>query len=55
MTKLGDELIESLMDALAHAKGKPSGVHVQTGKVSAARAIRRKPTKPAPLSRRNRP
>ena len=28
MSKLGNELIESMAEALAHAKGKPSGVRV---------------------------
>ncbi len=42
MTKFGDELIESLGDALAHARGEPSGVRVQTVAVPDVRAIRRK-------------
>ncbi len=41
MSKFGNELIESLTDALAHAKGEPSGVRVQTVEVLDVRAIRR--------------
>jgi putative transcriptional regulator len=41
MTKIGDELIESLTDALAHSKGEKSGVRVQTVDVPDVRAIRR--------------
>ena len=41
MSKFGEELIESLTDALAHAKGEPSGVRVQTVEVLDVRAIRR--------------
>jgi putative transcriptional regulator len=42
MSKFGEDLIESLTDALAHAQGGPSGVHVQTVEVPDVRAIRRK-------------
>ncbi len=41
MSKFGNELIESLTDALAHAKGEQSGVRVQTVEVPDVRAIRR--------------
>ena len=41
MSKFGEELIESLTDALAHAKGESSGVRVQTVEVPDVRAIRR--------------
>ena len=41
MTRFGEELIESLTDALAHAKGEPSGVRVRTIEVPDVRAIRR--------------
>jgi len=41
MSKFGEELIESLTDALAHAKGEPSGVRVQTVEIPDVRAIRR--------------
>lgn len=42
MTKSGDALIESLGDALAHARGQASGVRVHTVEVPDVRAIRRK-------------
>jgi putative transcriptional regulator len=42
MTKFGDALIESLGDALAHARGAASGVRVHTVEVPDVRAIRRK-------------
>jgi putative transcriptional regulator len=42
MTKFGDELIESLGDALAHARGEASGVRVHTVELPDVRAIRRK-------------
>ncbi|HEY4171628.1 MAG TPA: helix-turn-helix domain-containing protein [Rhodopila sp.] len=42
MTKLGDALIESLGDALAHARGQASGVRVHTAEVPDVRAIRQK-------------
>jgi len=42
MTKLGETLIESLGDALAHARGEPSGARVQTVAVPDVQAIRRK-------------
>jgi len=41
MSKFGAELIESLTDALAHAKGESSGVSVRTVEVPDVRAIRR--------------
>jgi putative transcriptional regulator len=41
VTKIGQELIESLTDALAHAKGGKSGVRIQTVEVPDVRAIRR--------------
>jgi putative transcriptional regulator len=42
MTKLGDALIESLDDALAHARGEASGVRLHTVELPDVRAIRRK-------------
>ncbi len=42
MSKFGKELIESLTDAAAHAKGEKSGVRVHTVEVPDVRAIRRK-------------
>ncbi len=42
MTKFGNELLESLSDALAHAEGRPSGVHTTAFEVPDVRAIRRK-------------
>ena len=42
MTKFGDALIESLGDALAHARGEASGVRLHTIEVPDVRAIRRK-------------
>jgi putative transcriptional regulator len=42
MTKPGDALIESLGDALAHARGEDSGVRVRTVELPDVRAIRRK-------------
>lgn len=42
MSKFGNELIESLADALAHASGEKSGVRVHTVEVPDVRAIRRK-------------
>jgi putative transcriptional regulator len=42
MSDFGDELIESLTDALAHARGAKSGVRVHTIEVPDVRAIRRK-------------
>ena len=41
MSKFGNDLIESLTDALAHARGDKSGVRVQTVEVPDVRAIRR--------------
>ena len=41
MTKFGNDLIESLTDAVAHAKGEKSGVIVHTVEVPDVRAIRR--------------
>jgi putative transcriptional regulator len=42
MTQFGDALIESLGDALAHARGDASGVRVHAIEVPDVRAIRRK-------------
>jgi putative transcriptional regulator len=42
MTKLGEALIESLGDALAHARGDASGVRLHTLEMPDVRAIRRK-------------
>jgi putative transcriptional regulator len=42
MTKFGEALIDSLGDALAHARGKASGVRVHAVEVTDVRAIRRK-------------
>jgi putative transcriptional regulator len=42
MTKFGDDLVESLTDALAHARSQDSGVQVRTVEVADVRAIRRK-------------
>jgi putative transcriptional regulator len=42
MTKIGEALIESLQDALDHARGATSGVRVQTVEITDVRAIRRK-------------
>jgi putative transcriptional regulator len=42
MTKFGEALIESLGDALAHARGKASGVRMHAVEVTDVRAIRRK-------------
>jgi putative transcriptional regulator len=41
MSKFGEQLIESLTDALAHARGETSGVRVHTVEVPDVRAIRR--------------
>lgn len=41
MTEFGDALIESLGDALAHARGQASGVRVHAVAVPDVRAIRR--------------
>ena len=41
MTRFGTELIDSLTDALAHAKGEKSGACVHTVEVPDVRAIRR--------------
>jgi putative transcriptional regulator len=41
MSKLGKNLIESLTDAVAHARGKPTGVRLHTVPVPDVRAIRR--------------
>ncbi len=41
MSRFGDELIESLADAFAHASSDKSGVRVRTVKVPDVRAIRR--------------
>jgi putative transcriptional regulator len=42
MTKFGETLIESLGDALAHARGEASGVRVHAVEMPDVRAIRRK-------------
>ncbi|WP_428488283.1 helix-turn-helix domain-containing protein [Rhodopila sp.] len=42
MTKIGEALIESLSDALDHARGEASGVRVHAAAVTDVRAIRRK-------------
>ena len=41
MTKSGEDLIESLTNALAYAKGEKSGARVHTVEVPDVRAIRR--------------
>ena len=41
MSKFGEELIESLTDALAHARGEPSGVRERKVEIPDVRAIRR--------------
>jgi putative transcriptional regulator len=41
MSKFGDELIESLTDALAHAEGRKSAAREHTIEVPDVRAIRR--------------
>jgi putative transcriptional regulator len=42
MTKFGEALIESLGDALAHARGEVSGVQAHAVDVPDVRALRRK-------------
>jgi len=42
MSRFGKTLIESLTDAVAHARGEPSGVRVHAIEVPDVRAIRRK-------------
>ena len=42
MSKFGEDMIESLTDALAHARGEKSGVRVRTVAVPDVRAIRRR-------------
>ena len=42
MSKVGAELVESLTDAIAHARGEKSGVRVQSVELPDVRAIRRK-------------
>jgi putative transcriptional regulator len=42
MSELGKALIESLGEALVHARGEPSGVQARTVAVTDVRAIRRK-------------
>src|ERR1700712_4065122 len=42
MTKFGEALIESLGDALAHARGEKSGVRLHMVELLDVRAIRRK-------------
>lgn len=41
MSKFGQDLIESLTDAVAHARGKPSGVRLHARPTPDVRAIRR--------------
>ncbi len=41
MSKFGKDLIESLTDAVAHARGEASGVRLHTVEVPDVRAIRR--------------
>lgn len=41
MSKFGQDLIESLTDAVAHARGKPSFVRLHTVPAPDVRAIRR--------------
>lgn len=41
MSKFGEDLIGSLTEALAHARGEPSGARVHTVEVPDVRAIRR--------------
>jgi putative transcriptional regulator len=42
MTKLGEALVESLGDALAHARGEASGLRTHAIEVPDVQAIRRK-------------
>lgn len=42
MSKFGDDLIESLTEAVAHGRGQKTGVRVQTVELPDVRAIRRK-------------
>jgi len=42
MSKFGEDLIESLTQAVAHARGEASGVRVHAVEVPDVRAIRRK-------------
>ena len=42
MSKFGDDLIESLTEAVAHGRGEKTGVRVQTVEMPDVRAIRRK-------------
>jgi putative transcriptional regulator len=42
MSKFGEDLIESLTEAVAHARGEPSGVRVQSVEMPDVKAIRRK-------------
>ena len=42
MTRFGDAVVESLNDALAHARGEASGVRLHTLALPDVRAIRRK-------------
>jgi hypothetical protein len=41
VSKFTEDLLESLNDVLAHARGKPSGVQFHTVKIPDVRAIRR--------------
>jgi putative transcriptional regulator len=42
MSKFGEDLIESLTEAVAHAHGEETGIRVQTVEMPDVRAIRRK-------------
>jgi putative transcriptional regulator len=42
MSKFGDDLIESLTEAVAHGRGEKIGIRVQTVEMPDVRAIRRK-------------
>jgi len=42
MSKFGDDLIESLTEAVAHGRGEKTGIRVQTVEMPDVRAIRRK-------------
>ena len=40
MSKLGEDLIEGMKEAVAHAKGEATGAHVRTVELPDVRAIR---------------
>jgi putative transcriptional regulator len=42
MSKFGDDLIESLTEAVAHESGEKTGIRVQAVEMPDVRAIRRK-------------